>query len=114
MAATAAILDLVSVDFLTNAWVDWSEFWWLIGSDWRKVPFDDQLRHSSKMAAAAAILELVSIDFLTNACDLGVTGGRFHSMFKAPPLIQDGRYGRHLGFWFPLIFWSDILVPHWG
>jgi hypothetical protein len=26
MAATAAILDLVSVDILTNAWVDWSDF----------------------------------------------------------------------------------------
>jgi hypothetical protein len=29
MAATAAILDLVSVDYLTNAWVDWSNFFWL-------------------------------------------------------------------------------------
>jgi hypothetical protein len=26
MAATAAIFDLVSVDFLTNASVDWSNF----------------------------------------------------------------------------------------
>jgi hypothetical protein len=26
MATMAAILDLVSVDFLTNAWVDWSVF----------------------------------------------------------------------------------------
>jgi hypothetical protein len=26
MAAMVAILDLVSVDFLTNAWVDWSYF----------------------------------------------------------------------------------------
>jgi hypothetical protein len=26
MAATAAILDLVSVDYLTNTWVDWSDF----------------------------------------------------------------------------------------
>jgi hypothetical protein len=43
-------------------------FWWLIGGNWRKVPFIDQLRHSSKMAAMAAILDLVSIDFLTNAC----------------------------------------------
>jgi hypothetical protein len=25
MAAMAAILDLVSIDFLTNAWVDWSD-----------------------------------------------------------------------------------------
>jgi hypothetical protein len=31
MAATSAILDLVSIDFLTNTWVDWSDFWWLIG-----------------------------------------------------------------------------------
>jgi hypothetical protein len=27
MATTAAILDLVSVEFLTNVWVDWSDFW---------------------------------------------------------------------------------------
>jgi hypothetical protein len=26
MAAMPAILDLVSIDFLTNAWVDWSDF----------------------------------------------------------------------------------------
>jgi hypothetical protein len=26
MAASAAILDLFSVDYLTNAWVDWSDF----------------------------------------------------------------------------------------
>jgi hypothetical protein len=57
-----------SIDFLTNAWVDWSNFlvahWG--GGNWRTFPFDDQLRHSSKMAATAAILDLVSIDFLTN------------------------------------------------
>jgi hypothetical protein len=38
-----------------------------IGGDYRKLPFDDQLRRSSKMAAMATILDLVSIDFLTNA-----------------------------------------------
>jgi hypothetical protein len=26
MAAMPAILDLVSIDFLTNAWVNWSDF----------------------------------------------------------------------------------------
>jgi hypothetical protein len=26
MAAVAAILYLISVDYLTNAWVDWSNF----------------------------------------------------------------------------------------
>jgi hypothetical protein len=30
-------------------------FWWLIGGDWRTFPFDDHLRHSSKMAAPPAI-----------------------------------------------------------
>jgi hypothetical protein len=35
---------------------------WLIEGDWRKVPFYDQLRHSSKMAATAAILDFVSVD----------------------------------------------------
>jgi hypothetical protein len=43
------------------------QFLWLIGSDYREVPFDDQLRRSSKMAAMAVILDLFSIDFLTNA-----------------------------------------------
>jgi hypothetical protein len=43
-------------------------FWWLIGGDWRKVPFDDPRRRSSNMAAMAAILDLVSVDYLTNAC----------------------------------------------
>jgi hypothetical protein len=47
MAATAAILDLVSIDFLANAWVNLSDIWWLIGGDWRKVPFDDQRYRSS-------------------------------------------------------------------
>jgi hypothetical protein len=62
-------------------------FLWLIGGDNKKVPFDDQLRRSSKVAA---ILDLVSVDFLTNAwvdwsdflvahC-MGMTGGKFLSM----------------------------------
>jgi hypothetical protein len=42
-------------------------FLWLIGGDYRKIRFDDQLRRSSKMATTPAILDLVSIDFLTNA-----------------------------------------------
>jgi hypothetical protein len=68
MAATAAILDLVSIDFLTNAWVDyWSDFLVAHWGDWRKVPFEP-FRHSSNMAATAAILDLVSIDCLTNTC----------------------------------------------
>jgi hypothetical protein len=41
-------------------------FLWLIGDDYRKVPFDEQLRRSSKMAAIL-ILDLVSVDFLTTA-----------------------------------------------
>jgi hypothetical protein len=56
-------------------------FWWLIGGDWRKVPFDDCSSNmaaasaildecSSNMAATAAIFYLVSIDYLTNASRL--------------------------------------------
>jgi hypothetical protein len=41
-------------------------FFWLIGGDWRKVPFNDQCRRSFKMAATAPILDLVSVDYLTN------------------------------------------------
>jgi hypothetical protein len=68
MAAIATILDLVSIDFLINAWVDWSTFWWLIGGDWRKAPFDYQCRCSSNMSAMAAIFDSVSVDYWTNAC----------------------------------------------
>jgi hypothetical protein len=64
----AAIFDLVSVDFLTNTWVDWSNFLVAHWGDWRKVPFHDQHRRSSNMAATEAILDLVSINYLTNAC----------------------------------------------
>jgi hypothetical protein len=67
MAAAAAILDLVSVDSLTNAWVD-CDFLVAHWGDWRKGPFDDQCHHSSNMAATAAILDFISIDFLTNTC----------------------------------------------
>jgi hypothetical protein len=56
-------LDLLSVDYLANAWVIWSDFLWLIGGHWRKVPFNDQWHHSFE----AAILDLVSVDSLTNA-----------------------------------------------
>jgi hypothetical protein len=60
---------VVSVDFLTNTWVDWSNFlvaYWGEG-EWRNVPYNEQLCHSSKMAATVTIFDLVSIDFLTNA-----------------------------------------------
>jgi hypothetical protein len=102
-------LDFVSVDFWTNAWVDdGSDFWWLIGDDWGKVPFDDQLRHSSKMAPVPAILDLVSIDFLTNACvdwsDFLVAhwGYLEEGSFRCPaPLpIQHGYYSSFLAFGF--------------
>jgi hypothetical protein len=43
-------------------------FLWLIGGDWRKVPFDDLRYRSSNMAAMAAILDFVSVDYLANAC----------------------------------------------
>jgi hypothetical protein len=65
---------------------------WLIGDDWRKVPFDDHFCHSSKMATMAPIFDLVSIDFLTNVLvnwsdfvggSLGVTVGTFLSMTSA-------------------------------
>jgi hypothetical protein len=54
----SAILDLVSVDYLTNPWVDWSNFLGgFIGGAWRKVPVDDQRLRSFKMATTAAILD---------------------------------------------------------
>jgi hypothetical protein len=43
-------------------------YWWLIGGNWRKVPFEYQHHRSSNMAAMAAILHLVSVNYLMNAC----------------------------------------------
>jgi hypothetical protein len=37
-------------------------FLWLIGGDYKKVPFDVQLRRSSKLAATTAIFYFVSVD----------------------------------------------------
>jgi hypothetical protein len=47
MAATATILKLVSVDYLTNVGLTGQFF---SGFDWRKVPFDDLRCRSFKMA----------------------------------------------------------------
>jgi hypothetical protein len=41
---------MAAADFLTNAWVDWSDFLVAHWGNWRKVPFEDNLCHSSKMA----------------------------------------------------------------
>jgi hypothetical protein len=115
MAATAAILDLVSVDYSTNARVDWSYFsvaywgWLEEGSiRWSALPLI-QDRHCD-----AAILDLVSVDFLTNAwVDLsdffswliGATGGRFLSMTSAAAhstwLLRQRSW-----IWFPSIIWQ--------
>jgi hypothetical protein len=38
---------------------------------------------------------------------LGVTGGRF--WWPAPPLIQHGRYGSHLGFYFRRLFFPSLI-----
>jgi hypothetical protein len=63
MAAMAAILDLVSVGYLMNAWVDWSDFLCgLLG-----VIRGRFLSMTTTAAAMVAILDLVSVDFLTNA-----------------------------------------------
>jgi hypothetical protein len=64
MAATPAILDLVSIDFLNNAWIDWSDILvaHLACLGYLEVPYDDQCRCSSNMATTAAFLDLVSVD----------------------------------------------------
>jgi hypothetical protein len=82
---------LVSVDYLTNAWVDCSDFLWLIEGDWRKVPFVDR---------QAAILDFVSVDYLTNGwvdcSDFFVAYWGWleegSSRWLVPQLIQDGTY----------------------
>jgi hypothetical protein len=86
-------------------------FLWHIGGDYRKVPFDDQLRRSCKMATTATILNLVSLDFLTNGwfdwsdCLVAHWGWLEESSFRwsAPPLIQ-WPLCPPSWIWFPLIF----------
>jgi hypothetical protein len=59
----AAILDLVpSITGQTPGSIDPIFLRLVVGDFYRKVPFDDQLRHSSKMAVTATILDLVSVD----------------------------------------------------
>jgi hypothetical protein len=60
----AAILDLVSVDYLRSTG---PIFLWLIGGDWTKVPVDDQ--HRRFLGDHLGF----SIDFLTNACRLVIS-----------------------------------------
>jgi hypothetical protein len=69
-------LDLVSIDFLTKTWVDWSYFLVAHCGNWRKVPFQ----------------------------------------WPAPPLIQHGRYGSHLGFGFRRLSHERLrrLVQYFG
>jgi hypothetical protein len=64
----AAILNFVSDDYLTNAWVDWSDYIVAYWGDWRNVPLDDQRRSSLiQDGRHGSHLYLVSIDSLTNA-----------------------------------------------
>jgi hypothetical protein len=63
MAATAAIVDLVSVDYLTPGSTGMI-FVWLFGSDWRKVHFDGKRRRSFNMATMASVLDLISVHYL--------------------------------------------------
>jgi hypothetical protein len=93
--------DLVSVNFLTNSWVNWSDFWLFNVGDWRKVPFEDHLRHSSKLATILW------------------TSGRFLSMISSaahptPPLQQPSWIWFPSIIWWTPVDWSDFLVPHWG
>jgi hypothetical protein len=74
----------------------------------RFLSFDDQLRHWSKIAATAAILYRFRrlehkhlgrlIWFFDGLLGLRLEEGLFRT--SVPPLIQNGRYGRHLGFGF--------------
>jgi hypothetical protein len=95
-------------------------FLWLIGGDYRKVPFDDQLCRSSKMATPSWIWFPLS-DFLVAHWGwlAWLEEGSFR--WSAPPLIQNGRSARHLGFGFHRFSYqcwvhsgSDFLVAHWG
>jgi hypothetical protein len=131
MAVTATMLDLVSIDFLTNAWVDWSDF---LVAHW-------------KMAATATILDDLGrlIRFFCGL--LGLIRGRFLSMISSAALgfgfhqLEGKRLGRLIQFLCGLlgvtrgrflfmaaildlvsvdfltnawVDWSNFLVAHWG
>jgi hypothetical protein len=56
MAYASVSVNIPSIIGQTPGSID-PIFLWLIGGDYRKVPFDYQLRRSFKMAATAAILD---------------------------------------------------------
>jgi hypothetical protein len=106
-------------------------FLWLIGGDYRKVPFDDQLRRSSKMAATADNLDFGFrrlqenrlgrlIRFLCGS--LVVTRGRFLSMISSaahprwllrPPswILFQSITGQTPGSIDPIFLW--LIGGHW-
>jgi hypothetical protein len=104
MAATAAILDFVSVDDSTNALVDWSDFsgWLEEGTfRWSAPPLIQDGRYGRYLGFGFHRLRGQmpgSIDPLSLAYWGWIEEGSFR--WSAPPLSQDGRYCHHLGFGF--------------
>jgi hypothetical protein len=125
-------VHLLSYTFLTSLallpFISWAIsmklqviFLWLIGGDWRKVPFDDQRRRSSNIAAMAAILDLLSVDYLTNGpIFLWLIGGDWRKI----PFDDQNRHSSNMAAILDLasveyltiacVDRSDFFVAHWG
>jgi hypothetical protein len=112
MAATAAILDLASVDYRTNAWVDWSDFsaaYWGWQQEgyfrWSAPPLIQDGRYGRQLEFGFRRFSDQRLRWLLRRFggSLGVTGGRFLSMSSS---ATHPRWPLRLPFWIwlPLIF----------
>jgi hypothetical protein len=129
MAATAAILDLVSVDQTTNAWADWSNFsvaywgWLEEGSfRWSAPPL---IQDGGHLVFGFCRFKMTNSKVDSSDFSVAYWGWLVEGSFwwSAPPLIQHCRFGSHLGFGFRrwsderlstgLIFWC-LIGGHWG
>jgi hypothetical protein len=121
MAATAMILDLVSVDYRTNACVDWSKFsvaylrWGEEGSfRWSALPLVQNGRYGHDLGFGFRRLEDKRLGRLIRffCGSLGVTRGRFLAMISS---VANPRWLLRPPSWisFPSIFWPTpwLTIP---
>jgi hypothetical protein len=62
VSVASVSVNIASIIGQTHGSID-PIFLWLIGGDYRKVPFDDQLRRSSKKAATTATTAILDFGF---------------------------------------------------
>jgi hypothetical protein len=95
---------------------------WYIGGDYRKVSFDDQLCHSSKIATILDLVHRLEHKCLGRLmqffCDLlGVIRRRFLSMINSSKMATTAAIMDLVSIDFltnSWVNWSYFLVGHWG